>query len=82
MGGGSAPGRPPMASFPPFILMKKLFLFALLLGLTRVASAQAPGSTGPTPQAPDPTAVPLDGGASLLLASGVAYGLKRLRRRA
>lgn len=40
-------------------------------------------STGPRPQAPgaDPTAVPLDGGASLLLASGVAYGLRRLRKR-
>jgi len=25
--------------------------------------------------------VPLDGGASLLLASGVAYGLRRLRQR-
>ncbi|QKG54359.1 PID-CTERM protein-sorting domain-containing protein [Hymenobacter sp. BRD67] len=44
-----------------------------------LAQAQAPGSGGPAPQ--DPTAVPLDGGASLLLASGVAYGLKRLRQR-
>ncbi len=52
---------------------------ALLLALTGLAQAQAPGSTGPTPQAV--TSVPLDGGASLLLASGVAYGLKRLRQR-
>ena len=61
--------------------MRNFLLFALLLGLAQVASAQAPGSTGPTPQAPDPTAVPLDGGASLLLAGGVAYGLRRLRQR-
>ncbi|WP_424321747.1 PID-CTERM protein-sorting domain-containing protein [Hymenobacter gummosus] len=29
----------------------------------------------------DPTAVPLDGGASLLLAGGAAYMLSALRRR-
>lgn len=44
------------------------------------ALAQAPGSGGPTPT-PTPTAVPLDGGAALLLASGVALGLKKLRNR-
>ncbi|GAB3635107.1 hypothetical protein GCM10027422_06970 [Hymenobacter arcticus] len=54
------------------------FIFSALL-----SQAQAPGSGTPTPEdpAPDPTAVPLDGGATLLLASGVAYGLKRLRQR-
>jgi hypothetical protein len=53
---------------------------ALALGLltTIPALAQAPGTGGPTPQ---PAAVPLDGGASLLLASGVAFGLKKLRDR-
>ena len=61
--------------------MKKTLLFALLLGLVRLASAQAPTTTGPTPQPQaDPAAVPLDGGSSLLLASGVAYGLRRLRQ--
>jgi len=58
---------------------------ALLAGLLSLgaltAQAQAPGSGGPTPTDPPPTDVPLDGGASLLLASGVAYGLKRLRQR-
>lgn len=48
--------------------------------LFATASALAqPGSGGPTPTAP--TAVPIDGGASLLLASGVALGLKKLRDR-
>jgi len=59
--------------------MKKLLLVALLLGLVQLASAQ-PGSGGPVTQS-GPTATPLDGGAPLLLAGGVAYGLRRLRAR-
>ncbi|HEX8425699.1 PID-CTERM protein-sorting domain-containing protein [Hymenobacter sp.] len=54
------------------------FLVALPLANAGLVAAQGPGSGGPTPQAP--TAVPLDGGASLLLASGLAYGLRRLRQ--
>ncbi|MFD1468307.1 PID-CTERM protein-sorting domain-containing protein [Hymenobacter caeli] len=56
-----------------------------VLVLAATALAQ-PGSGGPSP-APTPvppggpTEAPLDGGASLLLAGGVAYGLKRLRER-
>ncbi|HET9502667.1 MAG TPA: hypothetical protein VFO93_03950 [Hymenobacter sp.] len=54
---------------------------ALVLGLLTMAPAQAqPGTGGPAPGTP-PAAVPLDGGASLLLASGVAFGLKKLRDR-
>ena len=61
--------------------MHRLFLFAPALGLAQQAAAQgAPGSTGPTPTVP--TGVLIDGGASLLLAGGVAYGLRRLKRRA
>ena len=53
----------------------------LALGLLTAAPAQAQPSTGgPTP-GPQPDAVPLDGGASLLAASGVAYGLRYLRQR-
>jgi len=55
---------------------------ALVIGLLSAAPAvaQTPSTGGPTPQV-DPTAVPIDGGASLLLASSVAYGLKKLRDR-
>jgi hypothetical protein len=49
----------------------------LLLALPALVQAQ-PGSGGPTPGAT--TAVPIDGGASLLLAAGGAYALRRLRR--
>ncbi|GAA3926103.1 PID-CTERM protein-sorting domain-containing protein [Hymenobacter algoricola] len=49
----------------------------LLLGGFNLVHAQGPGSGGPRPGA---TNVPIDGGASLLLAAGGAYGLRRLRR--
>jgi len=63
--------------------MKKYALLSALCVLFSAVTALAqPGSGGPgsTP-AVDPAAVPLDGGASLLLASGVAFGLKKLRER-
>ena len=60
--------------------MKNVLLLTLLLGFTAIAQAQVPSTTGPTPQA-GPTGAPIDGGASLLLASGVAYSLRRLRQR-
>ena len=65
----------------PFAPCKSFFVLAL--GLAQQAAAQgAPGSTGPTPAAPTgPTGVPIDGGLAALLAGGVAYGLRRLKRR-
>jgi|GEM_PF-2368723 len=53
----------------------------LMLLLARLAQAQSgpPGSGGPAPQGP--TEIPLDGGASLLLAAGLGLGLRRLRRK-
>ncbi len=65
-------------------MTKLLLTAALLLSVGGLAQAQSPSTGGPTPTTPDPTQVPVDGGASLLLASGVAYGLRRLhaRRRA
>ncbi|MFD2718944.1 PID-CTERM protein-sorting domain-containing protein [Hymenobacter monticola] len=65
----------------------RLALTAAALWLATGAASEAlaqPGSGGPgpgTPTTPNPTDVPLDGGASLLLAAGAAYGLKRLRER-
>ena len=55
-----------------------LLVFLLVAGAGAQHAAAQPTSGGPTPAA---TGVPLDGGASLLLAGGVAYGLRRLRQR-
>lgn len=66
--------------------MKKHTLISALGGavvcilLLATAAAAQPGSGGPSGPS-SPTEVPLDGGASLLLAGGIGYGLKRLRDR-
>ncbi|MGI4873114.1 MAG: PID-CTERM protein-sorting domain-containing protein [Janthinobacterium lividum] len=66
----------------PTCLTSRLVPVVVGVFLTLAAAAQGvPGNGGTTGGPPPPTAVPLDGGASLLLASGVAYGLRRLRRR-
>lgn len=49
-----------------------LFLFAFVLIITKVEAQ------GPPPPPPPPPAVPLDGGISLLIAAGVAYGSKKV----
>ena len=56
-------------------------LLAVLLHAP-TTQAQGPGSGGPTPDPNSPTAVPIDGGASLLLLAGGALALRRLRRSA
>jgi len=61
--------------------MKFSYLAVAFFFVAFLSQAQAPGSGGPTPTDPQPTDVPLDGGASLLLAGGVGYALRRLRRR-
>ena len=68
--------------------MKKHSLLSALGGalfcvfaVTASAWAQAPPGGGPQPGGGGgPANTPIDGGISLLLASGAAYGLKRLRR--
>jgi hypothetical protein len=66
-------------------LRRSLPLAGLVLLLAGATAQAQPGSGGPGPGTPTtpvtPTDVPLDGGASLLLAGGVGYGLKRLRER-
>ena len=57
-----------------------LFFSLLLAGAGAQHVVAQPNSGGPQPGA-GPTATPIDGGASLLLAGGVAYGLRRLRQR-
>ncbi|WP_083320735.1 PID-CTERM protein-sorting domain-containing protein [Hymenobacter glacialis] len=65
-----------------FLLNNFLPSVFIVLVATSVAVAQGPVTGGPTPgTTPDPTAVPIDGGVSLLLAGGVAYGLRHLRSR-
>ena len=56
-----------------------LLSLTMLLALAGAARAQAPADGGPAPSGP--TAVPLDGGASLLLAGGLVSGLRHLKQR-
>jgi hypothetical protein len=64
-----------------FLLCRLLPALTIVLAFGEAVLAQ-PGTGGPQPGTPtDPTAVPLDGGVSLLLAGGVAYGIKHLRNR-
>ena len=61
--------------------MKKVLLTALLAAAVGSrALAQGPGSGGPVPGGA-PTEIPRDGGAALLLAGGIGYAVRRLRRR-
>ena len=59
-------------------LSSSIILLAVAV-LTSLPALAQPGSGGPTPGAV--TAVPIDGGASLLLVGGIALGLKQLRAR-
>ena len=64
--------------------MKCFLLFCLLVGLSlnQIPAQAQPGTGGPFPGAGvGPVETPLDGGVSLLLAAGAAYGLRRLRGR-
>ena len=62
------------------LLLKHLLpVLALVITSSAIALAQ-PTNGGPGPD-PVPTDTPIDGGVSLLLAGGVAYGIKHLRAR-
>ena len=67
-----------------FTLPRVAALAAILLagaGLQAQAQTGDPGPGGPGPTTPPTTQVPIDGGASLLLAGSVAYGWRKLRQR-
>jgi hypothetical protein len=72
-----------MPVFSFLSLRRAAVLAGLLLASALASQAQAPGNGGTTggPPAPGATTVPLDGGSTLLLASGLAYGLRRLKAR-
>ena len=56
------------------------YLATVTLLFIALASQAQPGSGGPTPGTPV-TGVPIDGGISVLAASGVAYAVRHLRQR-
>ena len=58
-------------------MLRYLTTAALLLFV--LTSQAQPGSGGPTPG--PVTGVPIDGGVSILLASGAAYAVRHLRQR-
>ena len=58
---------------------RRLVLLFFLLAAS--AQAQGPSDGGPAPGGAPAIETPLDGGASALLATGVAYGLRRLCRK-
>ena len=60
--------------------MKKLLPYILMISLFLISTAVV-AQTGPDDPSVDDPAVPVDGGLSLLLAAGAAYGAGRLRRR-
>jgi hypothetical protein len=64
--------------------MKQLIFPACLSLLILSAASSATygqGAGGPRPGTTDATNAPIDGGASLLLAAGAAYGLRRIKSR-
>ncbi len=63
--------------------IKKLLPFLLLIALIFVSPLLMAQSDPPPPDEPstDDPAVPVDGGISLLLAAGAAYGTRRLYRK-
>ena len=66
--------------------IRNIFSTLALVGITLLFSVPVlaqqsgePGNGGPAPAAT--TAVPVDGGASLLLVAGIGYGIKKVKAR-
>jgi hypothetical protein len=65
-----------------FSCLRLLAVAGLLLSASAAIAQPGSGGIAPTPApTPDPTAVPLDGGASLLVATGIGFGIRKLRAR-
>jgi hypothetical protein len=66
-------------------ILAKAVLFISMLAITQIALADDPGNPGDIlgggGSGTNAEGVPLDGGASLLIASGVAYGVRTMRKR-
>jgi len=58
------------------IIVRIIYCFVLVTGLHFLAVAQPEDNGGDPP----PSDVPLDGGSSVLLAAGVAYGIKQVKK--
>jgi hypothetical protein len=68
-----------------FLTLTKAFAVIALVCTVQIAKADDPGNPGDVigggnGQSNPNAGVPVDGGASLLIAGGVAYGLKRLKK--
>ena len=68
-----------------FLTLTKAFVVIALVCTVQIAKADDPGNPGDVigggnGQSNPNAGVPVDGGASLLIAGGVAYGLKRLKK--
>ena len=58
------------------IITIQTLLIILVLLMPALVHAQGPDGTPP-----DPDSAPIDGGLSLLIASGVGYGIKKIREK-
>lgn len=59
-------------------MVKTYILFLVFILVTTVACINVVLAQGPPPPPPPPSQIPIDGGVSLLVAAGVAYGAKKV----
>jgi hypothetical protein len=61
--------------------MNKILIIAIILFTAATAAVALPPTFVPSDPDLGPVGVPVDGGASLLLAAGGSYAVKKLRKR-
>jgi len=59
-------------------LIKIIYLLIVILYISKFS---AYADSGPSDPGVDPDSAPIDGGLSLLIAGGVGYGVKKLRKK-